>query len=242
MGGPWLAALVALEIALAPLTIRAFGREAKIKRDEHGRIRDAVAQFEAAALIPALARLVDAIEALRRPPEQLDNLVRRPDLAGKLTELRNAAREPGLEALRRALADVLTSVDRLRGGERADDALARGDVSTELTAVVRAAEQTASPRTAEAQLIRRWKLLGWALVAVHILAVAFFYGLISGSALPLPGGDVLARILFGAAVAAALIALELVRRADLALAEVIRQAQRLADQARGGTGIRYAEA
>lgn len=67
-------------------TARSFTAQARLDRERDGDIRAAVAGYEAGEVVPALAALIEQVDALRSPGEALVNTLSRADVDTMLGE------------------------------------------------------------------------------------------------------------------------------------------------------------
>jgi hypothetical protein len=82
---------IALEATLTALSWAGFNAEARSQKDRDSDIRDAEAGYDSGKVVPAAARLVEAVLAVRRPDEPIDQALHRADTSRPLRDVVDAA-------------------------------------------------------------------------------------------------------------------------------------------------------
>lgn len=82
---------IAAEATLSALTWAAFNAEARLQKDRDTDVRDAIAGYDSGRVVPALATLIEAVLAVRRPEEPIRDALDRADISGPLDAMKDAA-------------------------------------------------------------------------------------------------------------------------------------------------------
>lgn len=82
---------IAVEATLTGLSWAGFNAEARSQKDRDSDIRDAEAGYDSGKVVPAAARLVEAVLAVRRPDEPIDQALHRADTSRPLRDVVDAA-------------------------------------------------------------------------------------------------------------------------------------------------------
>ena len=86
-----LLSVIAVEITLSLLTWAAFNAESRVDKDRGADIRDATAGYSSGEVVPALARLMEDVLAVRRAGEDLRDALIRADTSSALDAVVEAA-------------------------------------------------------------------------------------------------------------------------------------------------------